>query len=46
MTQIVLVIIFIVAALGYLGYFIYRKYFRKNDQCESCSLGKEAMKEK
>lgn len=38
--QEVLVGIFVLAALGYLGWFIYKNYFSKQSKCDGCAVHK------
>lgn len=41
--QVLLVIVFLVAALGYLGWQFYLRFIKKEAKCDSCAFGSSAQ---
>lgn len=38
--QLLLMVIFVLSALGYLGWFLYKNYFSKKSKCDTCAFNK------
>ncbi len=41
--QLILVILFLAAALGYLGRLFYKRFIKKESHCDSCAFGNSAL---